>query len=98
MAADLSFPAFHSDITVNTDASISVVETISADFGTEHHGIFRIIPYKFTTTNGQTASIPIIITAVTQDGQPAQFTKYTDSGSIIVKIGDPDVTMMGQHV
>ncbi len=97
MAADLSFTSFHSDITVHKDASINVVETITADFATEHHGIFRTIPYSFKTLDGGYASIPITISAVTQDGQTAKYSVTTDGTNVTAKIGDPNETISGPH-
>lgn len=97
LAADLSFPKFHSDITVKTDASIAVTETITADFGAPLHGIFRTIPYRFATQRGGEAAIPIAVTSVTQDSQPAKYTLSNDGTNVTAKIGDPNVTITGRH-
>ncbi len=97
-AADLTFTKFHSDITVNADASIRVTETITANFTTPGHGMFRTIPFKFTALNGGRASIPIDIASLTQDGRPAKYTLSNDGTNLTAKIGDPDVTITGQHV
>lgn len=34
-------------VTVNKDASLDITETINADFTESHHGILRMIPYKY---------------------------------------------------
>lgn len=97
LAADLSFTKFASDIVVKNDASIVVTETIMAEFGTPHHGIFRKVPYSYTTLDGGQASIPITIISVTQDGQPATYQISNDNFDVIAKIGDPNVTIAGTH-
>ncbi len=96
-AADLTFTKFHSEIDIKNDASIQVTETMTADFFTSLHGIFRTIPYRFTTTDGKTSSIPINITSVTQDGKKAKYSLTTDSTNVTAKIGDPNKTIRGVH-
>lgn len=97
-AQGLSYSKFHSDITINNDASIKVVETITVDFSTPHHGIFRNIPYALRTLDGGQASIPISIVSVSQDNQAANYTVATDTVNVIVKIGDANRTITGQHI
>lgn len=96
-SADLNYVSFSADITVNSDASIDVRETIIVDFLVEKHGIFRNIPYRFKTPDGGSASIPIEGVSVTMDGGtvPASITK--NSNEVVAKIGDPDKTIIGQH-
>ncbi|MFT3843873.1 MAG: DUF2207 domain-containing protein [Lacibacter sp.] len=38
---------YHVDVLVNKDASLDITETINVNFFESHHGIFRIIPYKY---------------------------------------------------
>ena len=97
-AQTLSYTAFHSDIQINTDASITVTETITVNFSDPHHGIFRNIPFRFTTLDGGSASIPLVLQSVRQDGQSAHFSSYTDGNDLVVKIGDPNKTISGSHV
>ena len=96
-AADLTFTKFHSDITVKTDASIVVTETMTADFTTDHHGIYRTIPYKFQTLNGGQASIPIKIDAVKRDGRTDQYSTTNNEKDLTLKIGDPNTSISGSH-
>lgn len=97
-AADgLSFPSMHADIVIQADASIVVTETIVADFSTPHHGIYRVIPFAYTTTSGDYALIPIVISQVKQDGHEATFSQSNDQAYITVKIGDADTLITGQH-
>ncbi len=96
-AQTLSYTKFHSDIVINNDASIAVTETIDVNFSVAHHGIYRAIPYRFSTLDGSQASIPITIDSVDQDGSSAQYTTSTDGTYDTVKIGDANTTITGSH-
>jgi hypothetical protein len=39
--------SFQSNITVNRDSSLAILETIRVNFAQEHHGIFRTIPLRY---------------------------------------------------
>lgn len=97
-AQDLSFTKFHADIAVHNDASIRVTETITAVFSTDLHGIYRTIPFRYTTLDGGQASIPIEVTGVEQDGQAAKYSTNIDGSDVVIKIGDPNRTISGQHI
>lgn len=86
--------SFDAQIIVNTDASISVVETIVYDSeGLEKHGIFREIrPYA---ANGTKMKIRAI-TVVDENGVPYTWEKSFNTGNVELKIGDPNVTFRGQ--
>lgn len=86
--------SFDSQIVINTDASISVVETILYDSeGLEKHGIFRDITSKSST--GQRMIIKGI-SITDQDGLPYEWQKINNNGDLRLKIGDPNVTFNGQ--
>lgn len=95
--AQVTFQTFGAEIAVNHDASITVTEDISVRFDEPRHGIFRVIPYHYSLPNGNTASIPITITNVVQDGADVQYTTLTDRQNLTVKIGDPNETITGIH-
>lgn len=97
-AEGLSYPDFQTDIVVGTDASIGVTERITVDFSTPHHGIYRTIPYRYTTLDGGEASIPITISRVLVDGQATPVTYTTDGSNLTAKIGDANTTITGRHV
>ncbi|PJA93338.1 MAG: hypothetical protein CO132_03200 [Candidatus Kerfeldbacteria bacterium CG_4_9_14_3_um_filter_45_8] len=102
---------FHSDININQDGSVDVVEHILYDFGqTDHHGIIRDIPlfYSPGVDTGEPitwnfgsgineVSPNIIIESITdQSGAIYEYQETRDS-YLSVKIGDPDHTITGQH-
>ena len=89
---------FDSKITINKDASISVVETIDYYFPSPRHGIYRNIPIIYKDSNGRRFQLKLIILKIS-DGQGADI-PYSDSknkNNLEIKIGDPDKTVNGQQ-
>ncbi len=91
--------AFHADITVKSDSSITITETITYNFGSEdRHGIYREIPYKYVYDNGDPYNVRLtLISVLDEDGEEWEFTSYKLNGYLTVKIGDPDKYISGQH-
>lgn len=92
-----NIPDYHADITVNTDASIDVHETIKVVFSEDRHGIFRDIPTT-ATFNGKKVALPITAIKVLQDGKPAIVDQSKNSSMLKLTIGDPDELITGAHV
>ncbi len=89
---------FHSDIYIDENGSLTVVEDIEYDFQyAQRHGIYRYIPYKYDY-GYKRYSIKIDVKKVTDfDGNPYQY-KVSNEGSVInIRIGDPDTTITGVH-
>jgi uncharacterized membrane protein YgcG len=87
------------DLTIQQDGSLLVVERIEYDFGsTEHHGIFRDIPARFTYDDTHDRVYPIDVQSVEgSPGTPAGF-KVDRSGSLFrIQIGDANKTITGRH-
>ncbi len=81
------------DAVVGEDASVSFVETIDYNFGSEsRHGIFRTIPT--TKTNADNKKFSLEITDISTEDP---FTTSRIGDEISVKIGDPDRTITGTH-
>lgn len=91
--------SFDSKITINTNSSIDVKETIEYYFPSSKHGIFRTIPYRYIDeTNKQYFQTPITILSVTNDkNTPWQYSKSTDGNYLTLKIGDPNKTINGRQ-
>lgn len=93
--------SFTSDITVRTNGSLMITETIVYDFEDEdRHGIFRIIP----TDHPQEATawykyryIDIDLTGARMDGQTVSYEDESASGEFNIRIGDADRTISGVH-
>lgn len=90
---------YTSDISVEKNGEVSVVETISVDFkNLEKHGIFRFIPYEYTDSEtGVKTYTEIDVTSVIQDSDKSEYDEYTEDGNVVIKIGDPDETISGKH-
>ncbi|KKW16500.1 MAG: hypothetical protein UY56_C0015G0011 [Parcubacteria group bacterium GW2011_GWA1_50_14] len=92
---------FKSELTVNPDSSLTVVERITADCGTcvGKHGIFRILPTVLNTTEGKIKT-PVELLGITDfSGQPYKYQTINDhsQGTVTWKIGDPNITVRGEN-
>ena len=86
--------SFDAQITVNTDNSVSVVETILYDSeGLQKHGIYRDITPR--SSEGKTMSINSI-SVVDSVGRPYQWHREINNGDVRLKIGDPNITFVGE--
>lgn len=72
--------------------SLESTEVISVDFTAQNHGIFRYIPteYKGYSTKPKVLS-------VVRDDRPEPFTTYREGDNMVIKIGDANQTITGQH-
>jgi uncharacterized membrane protein len=91
-----SITNFHSDITVNLDNSVNVVENITYNTGSqERHGIYRdIYPYSSTGSKMTIENVSV----VDNNNAPYIFTISGSGSNIRIKIGDPNQTFSGQKV
>ena len=99
-AADESWTitAFHSDITIATDSTITVQEDIRVDFGDlQKHGIFRTIPLRYRYDDNQDRYYNLTIQSVTDGASSIPYDDSIDSDNEVIKIGDPDVLVSGQQ-
>ena len=70
-ARSLAIQKFDSVVTVNTDGTLDVSETILVHFTGEWHGIYRTIPVSYTTAQGFNYSLLLDhITATDDTGTP----------------------------
>ncbi len=99
--AQTSFPEqidfFRSDITLNKDATITVVETINYDFKQpERHGIYRDI--RLSKVVGSLRKLEISNAIEVRDENGKQYQSTIENGNPLrVRVGDPDVTIRGKH-
>lgn len=85
---------YEETITVVSDGTIVIGESIRYDFGDEdRHGIFRTIPTTKTNAEGK----KFVLTFSDFSVEANQFTKTTSGENLILKIGDPDKTITGIH-
>jgi uncharacterized membrane protein len=86
-------------VTVQTDASIRVEETIIYNFGSnQKHGIFRNVPVVYATKSGTNERLELEnITVTDENRKPYAFTTSTMGNDRQIKIGDPSILVTGEH-
>lgn len=88
---------FTADITVGSDGTLIVEETVEAFFLQPRHGIFRYVPYEGMTTDGAKYRIAIRLLGVTDSDGVRETVKETwENGNIVWRIGDADRTLEGE--
>lgn len=91
----IDMQTFDTQISVDENAHVTVVETITGEFQTPHHGIYRSIPYRYEV-DGFSRVLPIAIDSVTNAAGVAQTTSVSKSnGSVVLKIGDAEKLLTG---
>jgi hypothetical protein len=88
---------FKTEIVVNKDSSLDITEAITADCGEAigKHGIFRVLPKKYQTTD-KTYIYPTEIISVTdENNNNLIFERLEDKETITLKIGNPSVEVQG---
>ena len=97
-----SITSFVSDITLISDGTFAVTETITYDFGNENrHGIFRDLPLEHPQPSDAPFKHRIInidVTSVTLGGEDVPFSLSQDLGELNIKIGDPNRKISGEQV
>jgi len=98
--ADWYIQNFDSEIKVNKDSTLDIMEKITADCGicVGKHGIFRILPEEIKVTGKSSIKTPVELVGITDfNGQPIKFseTKNRQDATVTWKIGDPNRTVQG---
>jgi uncharacterized membrane protein YgcG len=92
--------AYHSEINVKADASVTVQETIRVNCqGVEiKHGIYRDFPTRYEDQYGNHYVVGFEVLAVTRDGAPEPYHFGRMSNGERLYIGDPNVFVStGEH-
>ncbi|WFR70862.1 DUF2207 domain-containing protein [Prescottella defluvii] len=95
----VTITTYAADYGVDAGGRLTATETLSAEFPSGRHGIFRFWDVT-TASDPHVRHVPDIV-LVEQDGGPASFERSTSQGARfdVVKIGDPDVYVTpGPHV
>lgn len=87
---------FKSDVIVQNDGKVAVHEIITTDFSDSKHGIYRDIPYVYTSGNKKTYT-DIQLGQVYQDDRKATVDLSEINGYKRIKIGDASRTLTGKH-
>lgn len=91
--------SLNSDITVQKDGRIHVIEQINYDFGSLYkHGIYRFIPSITKNTKGKEYKMDIQVHSVKDEtGSSYSFTTSHVNNAIQIKIGSANETITGEH-
>src|SRR5271166_6444313 len=81
---------FHSDITIQRNASLVVHEVIQVYSEAVHirHGIFRDFPTRYTDRNAQPYVVNFQLLSVRRDGKDEPHTQQDLSNGVRIRIGD----------
>ena len=92
-------PAYDVAMTIEGDGSLLVEETIRYDFGlSARRGIRRFIPVAFRFDDRFDRRYPIDVVSVeTSQGAPDATQVSTEGDNLVIRVGDPDVTITGLH-
>lgn len=98
----IDMQTFTSEMVIDENARVTVTETITGEFQTPHHGIFRSIPYVYEVDGGM-HRVSIVVTDVRVEctectASQEQYTRYGQNDSVVLKIGDPDTLVAGDFV
>lgn len=89
---------FDTDITLNKDSSLDIVESITADCGiAEKHGIFRVLP-TVQYLEGKNQKSPVKLKSITDfNGEKYHYSTSYDpfDHTVTWKIGDEDIFVTG---
>lgn len=89
---------FTSDITIEKDTSLQIIETIAVRFNEPRHGIFRTIPYRYTN-NGKQLTTKVTIDSVRDDsGNRVNYEVSKTDGNVQIKIGDSNIEVFGDYI
>ncbi len=91
--AEETIISFKSDITINANATLDVIESIAviSDGSTIRHGIFRDFPTRYTDKNGVRMRVNFSVESVTRNDQAENYAVESISNGVRVKIGDKDI-------
>lgn len=88
---------FRTDLTVDPDAGLTVVERIVVDFSAPRHGIYRTIPVHYTDGKGFAYSMHFHLRDVVDGAGTPQKVKVTSRGKYVnLRIGDASHTVNGR--
>src|SRR5437667_1785382 len=94
-----SIDAFDVAITIQSDTTMTVRETLQVDFNSQqHHGIFRDIPVLYEWDQRQNRIYDLGVDSVTDvSGRSWKYTVLDNGVYKEIKIGDPNQTLSGRQ-
>ncbi|MEM2145686.1 MAG: DUF2207 domain-containing protein [Candidatus Jordarchaeaceae archaeon] len=86
---------FKSDIEIQKDTTVKVIETIQINFPEPRHGIYRIIPIMYSV-RGKTINAKFKLLSITdENGNSYKYEEKRAGQSVSLKIGDSEKSVTG---
>lgn len=93
---DYKIIGYHVDVTVNENNVLDIKETITADFNSPAHGIYRFIPLKnYVQRHDGTTSI--VRAKIKNIEASEDFETYTENNNKVIKLGSANKTITGTN-
>jgi len=89
--------SFNSDISIEKSSDIAVTESIDYYFPSAKHGIYRYIPYAYTDKDNKKFYLKVSDVSVSRDGREETYKQTYEGDNFVLKIGDADKTIDGNH-
>jgi hypothetical protein len=90
--------SFSSDITVQSDGTLAVAETIAVDFSAPQHGIYREIPVTYDYSSTQVRVLQVDVGQATdQSGNAVEVKTSRVGANLQLRLGDPNRTVTGRQ-
>ena len=97
--ATLRIDRFDAAIRMTEEGALHVIEELTVTFATPHHGIERFIPVRYRNEiNGVITTIDLEILNVQMDNTTVPLESRRSGSDRLLRIGDPDRTLLGTHV
>lgn len=80
---------------IREDGAVVVHEEIGYFFDLARHGILREIPISYRLPTGERYRLRVAVDEVWANGGSVPYRKYEEGGNLILRIGDPDRTVLG---
>ena len=88
---------FHVEAILTEERELKITEEITYDFGNlERRGIFRVIPERYDR-DGAKYRYRYDVGETLINGEPVQKKVTREGDAVRIRLGDPDVTITGEH-
>jgi hypothetical protein len=88
--------SFLVQVEIGADGLVRVTEDILVYFDVARHGIVREIPVSYTLPTGERYTLRMEVGEVLVGGAPVPFSRSSEKGNVVLKIGDPDRLVHGE--
>lgn len=90
--------SFNSNLTIQSDGKLAVKETITVDYSSSLHGIYRDIPVTYQNKDGSSHYTSVNVLSVTDGSNLVNFELINNDNNLRIKIGDANKLVSGRKV